>query len=371
MRFSHAWLLAAATLLCLAAGPSSLRAITARLPEQDDTLRHSVSTLKVGDTIPFFRAIDQFGKSRDFENLKGPNGLVMLFFRSADWGDFGKAQLIQLQQAKKRFQQKGIGLVGISYDSQAILKYFSSRRGITFPLLADPNSKIIRRFGLLNPRGPEFRMTKGMAIPGFVWVGPKGRIKGTFFGNGDRMLYTANNVLGKLFPQLIVSDAREIPAPHLRVKVAQSDSDIVMGNRMTLSVTVFPAPGVRVFAHSAKGGYKPVVLKNVFMPGTLAWSDGTRYPRSKVMFLPAIHEKAPVFEGAFQITEDVTVASYNVGPPRRFAAPQPHLIRVVGTLFYQACNSKTCYPPASVPVSWSFVVMPPLETRAPPAIRHK
>lgn len=46
---------------------------------------HSSSTLKVGDGIPAFRAADQFGKERDFDNLKGPNGLVMLFFRSADW----------------------------------------------------------------------------------------------------------------------------------------------------------------------------------------------------------------------------------------------------------------------------------------------
>jgi hypothetical protein len=46
---------------------------------------HSSSTLKVGDKIPAFRAVDQFGVERDFANLKGPNGLVMLFFRSADW----------------------------------------------------------------------------------------------------------------------------------------------------------------------------------------------------------------------------------------------------------------------------------------------
>jgi hypothetical protein len=46
---------------------------------------HASSTLTVGDRIPAFRAVDQFGEERNFDNLKGPNGLVILFFRSADW----------------------------------------------------------------------------------------------------------------------------------------------------------------------------------------------------------------------------------------------------------------------------------------------
>jgi hypothetical protein len=43
------------------------------------------STLKTGDTIPELRGTDQFGKPQDFNSLKGANGLVLLFFRSADW----------------------------------------------------------------------------------------------------------------------------------------------------------------------------------------------------------------------------------------------------------------------------------------------
>jgi hypothetical protein len=39
----------------------------------------------VGEAIPRFEAPDQTGRLRAFEDLKGPNGLVLLFFRSADW----------------------------------------------------------------------------------------------------------------------------------------------------------------------------------------------------------------------------------------------------------------------------------------------
>ncbi len=41
--------------------------------------------VKVGDKIPAFNLTDQNGTMRDFASLKGPKGVVLLFFRSADW----------------------------------------------------------------------------------------------------------------------------------------------------------------------------------------------------------------------------------------------------------------------------------------------
>jgi hypothetical protein len=40
---------------------------------------------RVGEGLPSFEAADQDAKRRDFASLKGPNGLVLVLFRSADW----------------------------------------------------------------------------------------------------------------------------------------------------------------------------------------------------------------------------------------------------------------------------------------------
>ena len=40
---------------------------------------------EVGETVPTFEAIDQSGETRDFDSLAGERGLLLLFFRSADW----------------------------------------------------------------------------------------------------------------------------------------------------------------------------------------------------------------------------------------------------------------------------------------------
>ncbi len=39
----------------------------------------------VGQKMPPFAARDQFGEEKSSETLKGSNGTVLLFFRSADW----------------------------------------------------------------------------------------------------------------------------------------------------------------------------------------------------------------------------------------------------------------------------------------------
>jgi hypothetical protein len=41
--------------------------------------------LAVGEHIPPIDAVDQFGRRQTLRTLSGPNGLVLLFVRSADW----------------------------------------------------------------------------------------------------------------------------------------------------------------------------------------------------------------------------------------------------------------------------------------------
>jgi hypothetical protein len=39
----------------------------------------------VGEALPSFELNDQDARLRSFESLAGPNGLLLVFFRSADW----------------------------------------------------------------------------------------------------------------------------------------------------------------------------------------------------------------------------------------------------------------------------------------------
>jgi hypothetical protein len=64
--------------------------VTATGTLDDDTIRLSsidlmAIGLAVGQKAPSFSVHDQFGRVQTLESLKGTNGTVLLFFRSADW----------------------------------------------------------------------------------------------------------------------------------------------------------------------------------------------------------------------------------------------------------------------------------------------
>jgi len=40
---------------------------------------------QVGQVVPAFAGIDQFGKPRNLASSYGPKGAMLVFFRSADW----------------------------------------------------------------------------------------------------------------------------------------------------------------------------------------------------------------------------------------------------------------------------------------------
>jgi len=52
------------------------------VPELDLNVRTGPD---LGARIPEFEGLDQKNRKRNFESLRGPKGLLLLFYRSADW----------------------------------------------------------------------------------------------------------------------------------------------------------------------------------------------------------------------------------------------------------------------------------------------
>ncbi len=255
-------------------------------------------------------------------------------------------------------------MAAISYDSDEILKFFAGRHQIEYPLLGDPDSKIIREYGVFNPEATG--MQKGFARPGYFFIDTKGIIREKFFEAKYRERLTGNSIIAKLFPELGQEVTEKVEAPHLQLALEQSDPTGVPGTRITLTAAVHLPPEVHVYAPGAVG-YKPIRL--VIDPVSQLEFQPAVYPASKTLLLPAIKETAPVFEGSFRISEDVKVNSGaefwgSLGKDGR-------VFTITGKLEYQACDTTTCFMPTSVPVKWQLQVFPLDRMRAPEEIRHK
>lgn len=88
--------------------------------------------------------------------------------------------MVELQSNKKDFDAAQIQLVGISYDSVDVLNKFAAQRKITFPLLADPASKAIKAYGVLNDQAND--RIAGVPHPNTFLVGRDGKIKSILTG---------------------------------------------------------------------------------------------------------------------------------------------------------------------------------------------
>jgi len=255
-------------------------------------------------------------------------------------------------------------LAVISYDSQEILKFFADRHKIEYPMLADPDSKTIQAYGVLNQEATG--MQKGFARPGYFFIDSSGIIREKFFEAKYRERLTGNSIIAKLFPELSQEVTETVEAPHLQLALEQSDPAGVPGTRVTLAAEVRLPPDVHVYAPGTQG-YKPIKLVIETVP-QLELKPAV-YPPSKTLYLPAIKESVPVFEGTFRISQDVKVNSGaafwgSLGDDGK-------LFTITGKLEYQACDKTTCYVPTSVPVKWQLQVFPLDRTRAPAEIRHK
>ena len=254
--------------------------------------------------------------------------------------------------------------MAISYDTEEILKYFSDRRKIEFPMLADPDSKTIRAYQVLNTEA--VGQYRGMARPGYFFVDTNGVIQEKFFEAKYRERLSGNNVIAKLFPELGLEVTNTVEAPHLQLVVGQSDRAGVPGNRITLSTEVKLPPDVHVYAPGTKG-YKAINL--VIDPTPEVQLKPAVYPRSKNLYLPAIQERVPVFEGSFRISQDLqvnTAADFS-----NSLDADGKTVTIAGKLEYQACDSKICFLPTAVSVQWQLQIVPLDRQRAPENIRHK
>jgi peroxiredoxin len=124
---------------------------------------------------------DQTGKPRTLQSLMGQNGLVLFFFRSADWCPYCQAQMMDLNTAVAAVERRGYHIAGISYDSPQILKTFIDRRQIGYTLLSDPKSEIIDRYRLRDPQYQPGNLAYGVPRPIILILDNTGTIKAKLY----------------------------------------------------------------------------------------------------------------------------------------------------------------------------------------------
>jgi len=264
---------------------------------------------------------------------------------------------VELQSRYADITKQGLGLIAISYDAPDTHKKFADSRGITFPLISDNGSAIIKRYGLLNDTVDPKSRTYGIPHPGTFIVDRKGVVVSRFFEDAYQERYTAATILSSLGAKVGGSTA-SAETRHLSMTASISDTVAAPGERLAITVNVTPKPGMHLYA-PGKHDYQVVQLSLDPQPWLRAQT--TIYPASEIYHFKPLDERVEVFMKPFRLRRDVTLLATQEAQ-KLLGTMQS--VTITGAFEYQACDDKVCFNPTRVPIS--FVVSVKGLDRRPP-----
>jgi hypothetical protein len=119
------------------------------------------------------------------------------------------------------------------------------------------------------------------------------------------------------------------------------------GDSFTVVLDLTPAPRMHVYAPTVVD-YKPIAFTITPQPGLII--RGVTYPPAEKYFYAPLKQTVDVYQQPFRITQELAIDG---SPAGRAALRGASSLTVKGTLRYQACDDKICYPPRTVPLTWT------------------
>ena len=136
----------------------------------------------------------------------------------------------------------------------------------------------------------------------------------------------------------------------LTVQSHVSAEHVAAGDSFTVTLDLAPAPRMHVYAPTVVD-YKPIAFAVKAQPGLVVKSV-TYPPAEKYVYAP-LKQTIDVYQKPFHITQALAVDG---SPAGRAALKGVSSLTVQGTLTYQACDDTICYPPRTVPLTWTVAI---------------
>jgi peroxiredoxin Q/BCP len=133
--------------------------------------------LKEGQKAPAFTGIDQDGKKVSLADLKGQK--LALYFYPEDDTPTCTVQACNLRDNYALMKKHGFTVIGVSPDAEEKHRKFREKFSLPFTLLADPDHKIIDKYGVWGEKNLYGRNYMGLHRTTFVIDG-KGIIRKIF-----------------------------------------------------------------------------------------------------------------------------------------------------------------------------------------------
>jgi thioredoxin-dependent peroxiredoxin len=130
--------------------------------------------LAPGDAAPDFTLPDAQGSPVSLSSLRGKR--VIIYFYPAAMTPGCTKEACDFRDSLSSLAAAGFAVLGISPDSPAKLAKFAERDGLTFPLLSDPDHKVLDAYGAYGEKMLYGKKSVGVIRSTFV-VDKNGKIE--------------------------------------------------------------------------------------------------------------------------------------------------------------------------------------------------
>ena len=254
------------------------------------------------------------------------------------------------------FEAAGIAVFALSYDEAIALEDFRAAHGITFTLLSDPESAVIRAFGILNTLidssdHPWF----GIPYPGAYVVDAEGTITHKFFDSnlavraGPEQLLRAVTKRSKE-AMAVTSQTPTPTAGDVQMTIAFDGDHLTAVVQRDLVVQLEIPEGKHVYAAPAPAG--SVAVDVILDNNNALVARSLQRPKATPHALSGSGEEFLVHQGSIELRLPLTMN----------AADDLKPLQLSGEVCWQSCDDEVC----DLPVRERFLLTIPVA--APPAM---
>jgi thioredoxin-dependent peroxiredoxin len=136
-----------------------------------------MAELKVGQKAPDFTLMNDAGEKVKLSGYKGRK--VVLYFYPKDDTPGCTTEACSFRDGIKEIEQQGAVVLGVSADSVDSHKKFKNKFELNFPLLSDPDKKMIESYGVWKEKSMYGKKYMGIERTTFI-IDENGKISHVF-----------------------------------------------------------------------------------------------------------------------------------------------------------------------------------------------
>ena len=236
-----------------------------------------------------------------------------------------------------------MALFVITYDEPDALASFADEFGITYPLLSDPDSIIIERFGILNTLvDPDDHPWYGIPFPGSYVLDSDGVIVAKFFeaeltlrANADQLLRAALGEPISIEPTPQIEEPTEVT-----VEATYDGEQLLPVVLRDLVVTLRVPEGQHLYGDPVPAG---MVATSVALDADVpVVQRDAQFPPTREHRLSGTGEVLHVYDGDVHVRVPITYLSSEF-----FNDDGVDVATIRGTVTWQSCDDHVCHLPAS------------------------